>query len=456
MRNLPMKLWQQLATYRERPALWSLDAAHKPIALSHHDWIRQLQRVAAGLMSRGLEPGVRVGLVAPNSAAWLTLAVSVWLAGGCVVPLMPGRERRPTLRALARSGCDWIVARDLHAIDALRGQAGDLPEQLRWVALEDGPLPPSEQLMTLKQLDELGRHRLLRGDDKLLNRRIFDTALTQPSLILFDPDEREDPHGAFYTGEALGRMLDHLAGDALWPDDARLASLVSYGDGRAFLMSIAALFSGHALAHGDTIAALRQQLQALSPTHLMVAPEFLCGRASAWQQRVEQAPELLRKLAEPEARSSLTRALANLGASAAKRAMYEPIRQELGDALRVIYALDGHAPSPAPELLDAMGVALLGVFGLPECGISHMARQGASRPGAVGRPVQGYACKIDAAKAQEPGEILIRSEELFSGYWDQRGPRTVEAGWLRTGVRGHMEEGFLWLEPAADDESNAP
>src|SRR5690606_20892561 len=115
------------------------------------------------LMSRGLEPGVRVGIVAPNSAAWLTMAVSVWLAGGCVVPLMPGRERRPTLKCLARSGCDWIVARDLHAIDALRGQAGDLPEHLRWVALEDGPLPPSEQLMTLKQLDELGRHRLLRG-----------------------------------------------------------------------------------------------------------------------------------------------------------------------------------------------------------------------------------------------------------------------------------------------------
>ncbi|HSN84065.1 MAG TPA: AMP-binding protein, partial [Polyangiales bacterium] len=88
---------------------------------------------------------------------------------------------------------------------------------------------------------------------------------------------------------------------------------------------------------------------------------------------------------------------------------------------------------------------VLGIWGLPECGVSHLERLGARERGSVGRPVQGYVCKIADAKGEEPGEILIRSDVLFEGYWDETGPREIVDGYLRTGVEGRVESGFLFL-----------
>ena len=83
--------------------------------------------------------------------------------------------------------------------------------------------------------------------------------------------------------------------------------------------------------------------------------------------------------------------------------------------------------------------------GLPESGISHLERPGSRERRSVGRPVQGYVCKLADAKTGATGEVLVRSDVLFDGYWDGTGPRAVEDGYLRTGIEGRIESGFLFL-----------
>lgn len=454
MRNFGMKLWQQLAQHKDRVALVELDAQGQRQETTYSDWLKQLQRVCVGLMERGLEPGQRVGFSAQNCQEWLTLAMACWLVGGCVVPLMPGKERRETLRCLARSGCDWIVVRDLEGLDHLRGQAGDLPDHLQWVVLQDGTLPQAPNISTLNKLQEEGRYRLLRGADKLLTKRIYDLSWENPTLILFDPERYDDPHGAYYTGAKLAQQIDHLLGDLMW-EDARLAVLVSYGWLHGMLLSIAALMGGHTVLGAPQMGQLMANIAALDPTHLISAPSFLEGQAKRWRQRLEQAPEFLRKMVDGEERQGFTfsRTLASFSERAAQKALYEPIRQDLGAHLKAIYVIDGKLQDEAYEILESIKVSPLGIFGLPECGISHIERQGAQQHGSVGRPVQGYACKIDRAKEGEPGPIMVRSEELFVEYWDKKGPRTITEGWLETGIHGAIRGGYLYLQPEPSPEA---
>lgn len=452
MRNFGMKLWQQLAQHKDQIALVELDAQGQRHELSYSEWLKQVQRVSVGLLELGLEPGQRVGMVAQNCQEWWTLAISAWVIGACMVPLVPGRERKETLRCLARSGTDWIVVRDLEGLDHLRGQAGDLPDHLQWVVLQDGQVPQAANIHSLSKLQESGRYRLLRGADKTWTKRIYDLSWEAPALILFEPELSDDPHGAFFTARALSQQLDQLGGDLMW-EHARFASVVSYGWFHALYLGLATLLGGHTLLGAPQLGVMLSKLEQLGPTHLLSAPSFLEGQAKRWQKRLEQAPELLKRIVDPEEEAkqgfSFTKALASFSERAAQRALYEPIRQDLGDKLKVIYVIDGELPQEVQQILEAIRVDALGVFGLPECGLSHMERPGAAKRGSVGRPIQGYACKIERAKEGEPGEIFLRSEVLLSGYWDKKGPRQLQEGWLMTGQRGAIREGYLYLERAA-------
>ena len=453
MRNFAIHLWRTLAGHDDAVALRTPGDPGDPVQeLTFKAWSRQIHRLAVGLMEKGLKPGDCVGMVAQNCTDWITFAAAVWVAGGCVVPLVPGRERRETLRCLARSGCDWIVVRDRDGLDHIRGQAANLPEHLQWVLLDATGAPSAPNVHTLTAIGEAGHYRERRGGEKELAKRMFEQPLEQPVLVLFAPEPGDDPHGAFFTGPQAMGLLQGLSEDLLLEPGDRLAVILSQGWLHAFLMTFATLMAGASVASAPSLGTLIKQLHALSPTHLLTGPAFLQAQATRWQQRLEKAPEFLKKMTQEPAEASifsLSRTLGALGAGAAERVLGEPIRKDLGDSLRAIFVVEGHLSDEVHQVLGRMDISLLGLHGYPECGITHMERAGAARRNSVGRPLQGVACKIQGAKTSEPGEILIKSSSLFQGYWDEQGPRQLVQGWLHTGERGHIEEGFLFLEREA-------
>lgn len=77
----------------------------------------------------------------------------------------------------------------------------------------------------------------------------------------------------------------------------------------------------------------------------------------------------------------------------------------------------------------------------------------------AGKPLGGTEIRIIAADGQRApveaiGEILIRSDELFAGYWKQ--PEATAAalagGWLHTGDAGYLDgEGYLYIRDRMKD-----
>jgi long-chain acyl-CoA synthetase len=442
MHNFSMFLTKQLTDAKDKPALFIAQEQGAPREVTHAALMAQAQRAAMGLMEQGFEPGTRAGFVASNGDDWLLVALAVWMAGGCVVPLVPGRERRETLRCLARSGCDWIIVRDVAGLDHIRGQAANLPEHLRWLMLESANAPAVPGVMTLDAVLAAGKSRNLRGGPQLIARRMYDVPPQQPALVLFDYEPGEDPHGAIFSSGKLAIMIKLLGEDLLLPEGARVGATLSFGWFHALMMALATLGQGRALIFGATVGELVRQLPALKPTHLICGPAFVEAQAARWQERIERAPEFLKKMGEG---GGLARALGGLGERAAQLALVEPIQKDMGGNLAALYIVGGQLPDAAYEVLERAGIPALGVWGVPEAGITHMERAGAQRRGSVGRPVQGYACKVDGKKDGEPGTVLVRADTLFDGYWDQQGPRAITEGWLDTATTGRVEGGYLFI-----------
>ncbi|MFU8804480.1 MAG: AMP-binding protein [Bradymonadaceae bacterium] len=445
MRNFATHFWTRFQEAKDTTAF--ISPGEKGLEEeTYWEWTRRVQRLALGLMDAGLKPGTRLGMVAPNSQSWLDLSAAGWLVGACIVPLVPDRDRRETLRCLARSGCDWIVIRDSQARHALRGQA-NLPDHLRWVVLE-GADEDVAGLFTFQRLEESGRVKARRGGVNELARRIYDLEPELPALILFDPEPGEDPQGATYSGNKLAEMLAHLSASASFSEQSRVAVIMNYGWLSAALFTFAALLSGKTLLMAQSLSELAGNLKTLRPTHLVCGPAFLEGQAARWLDRIEKAPEFVRRLTEggqEGGSQTLNRALGLIGERAAQTLVYGPMMDDFGGKLEAIYVFEGPVPDEVFEILENTNVEVLGHWGLPECGVSHMEHRGARRRGSVGRPVEGYACKILGAKGGEEGEVLIRSDVLFDGYWAGDGPRRIEDGWLHTGVRGRIESGYLFI-----------
>jgi long-chain acyl-CoA synthetase len=71
------------------------------------------------------------------------------------------------------------------------------------------------------------------------------------------------------------------------------------------------------------------------------------------------------------------------------------------------------------------------------------------RFGTVGRPVEGCDIRLD-----EDGEILVRSDTIFSGYYkdpDATAAAFTEDGWFRTGDVGTLEDGWLTITDRKKD-----
>jgi len=107
----------------------------------------------------------------------------------------------------------------------------------------------------------------------------------------------------------------------------------------------------------------------------------------------------------------------------------------------------GGAPHPAAAItawLDA-GVPVVDGFGMSEAGtVLGMALNPsiiADKAGAAGIPAPGIELRLVGASdsdvaAGQPGELLLRGPNLFSGYWrrpDEMAKAFTEDGWFRTG-----------------------
>ena len=364
---------------------------------------RGVAGLQAGFADLGLDVGDRIGIVAANTVEF----VLGWLAaarGGFVgVPLNPGSPVPELAGELAAVGARAVVC----------GPQGITVCE----ALDRTDLPVLEHVIGPDRVAELAAHEPAAAVQR---------AAAGLAVLMFPSGPGGPPRAAMLTHGNLLANLEQVQaseGRRRGPDDVALAVLPLF-----HIFGLNVVLDGGLIAGSTIVLMDRFDAEAALAAVVEHGVTDLTGPPTMW------AGLAAAEGASPDAVATVERAAS--GAAALGPEIRKAVQERLGIALAEGYGLTETSP------VVATGV-------------------GIDAPvGSVGRPLPGVQVRIVDADGQDTyigdaGEILVRGDNVFVGYWNDPEATTAvltDDGWLHTGDIGFADEsGHVFLSDRAKD-----
>ena len=145
----------------------------------------------------------------------------------------------------------------------------------------------------------------------------------------------------------------------------------------------------------------------------------------------------------------ITNALKGVGLDI-KRKIFDEIYENLGGNLRIIVSAAAPIDKKIGKWVEDIGITFLQGYGLTETApIAALTPEYKTKVGSAGKPVICADIKINNPNEKGEGEILIKSDTLMLGYYeDEEATNEVidEQGYFHSGDIGYMDDdGYLYI-----------
>ena len=448
-RTIP-RLWREAAT-RNSGTAYLVEEADGWREVSWDEAAERVDLLANGLLARGVQKGDAFGLLARNTLEWALLDFALAHVGAVGAAIYANSSPRDAQYVLEHSEAVGVVCED----DAQRQK----------VETGGATLPSLRHVLTFADLPAL-------EDEGRAYREAHPEALDEAVAAIDEEDLFTFIYTSGTTGPPKGCMIRHrnyyamvTSGDDLpqrpHSGDVMLLYLpLAHNFGR--LMHLAGPYQGYTIAFLADPLEVARAIPEVRPTILPSVPRVYEKVHTAVTASFAEATGVKRRLIDwaldvgrresalRREHRSVPRALA-LQRLLADRLVFSKVKERLGGRLRL--PISGGAPL-APEiaeLFDALGVSIIEGYGLTECTTAATTNRSDNyRFGTVGQALPGFELRL-----ADDGELLVRSETVFAGYFKEP-EATAEVldgdGWLRTGdIATIDDDGFVTITDRKKD-----
>jgi long-chain acyl-CoA synthetase len=433
-RTIPA-LWREaVAADRDRPAYLVEHGDHWH-QLSWKDAARRVDELANGLLALGIRKGDTVAILGNTKLEWSLFDFALASVGAVGTPIYMNSSAKDARYVAEHSEAVAALVEDDTQRAKLAGL--ELEHVMTYADLED--LAARGRAFALEHPSALDEAVAAIGEDDLFTYMYTSGTTGPPKACMIT-------HLNYY---AMVAVVDDLH-DFVRPADVMLLYLpLAHNFGR--LMHLAGPYCGFTVAHLDNPMRAAEALPRVRPTVFPSVPRVYEKVHSAVVQGLEESHGVKRRLGEWALRtgyevSALRQAGSPIPAGLAlkhrlaDRLVFSKVKARLGGRLRA--GISGGAPlaKEIAEFFHAIDILILEGYGLTECtSAATVNRPDAYRFGTVGPALP--RCEL---KLGDDGELLIRSETVFAGYFkDPEATREVlgDDGWLRSGDVATIDAG---------------
>jgi long-chain acyl-CoA synthetase len=421
---------------RTAPALWRyvLERGHPTPAyleeqpegwrdVSWEEADRRVDALSRALLARGVRRGDAVAVLARTRLEWILLDWAIMSIGAVVVGLYPTNSA---------AECKYILDHS----EAVFAFVEDDEQEEKLAPLFDGPVV---------RFDDLDAFERSAGDDRP------------------EPVSEDDLATLIYTsgttGPPKGCMLSHKnlvtaairVRNTLQDENDIVLLFLPMAHSFARIAHQGASFHGSTLALVADVGRVPEALQRTHPTILPAVPRVYEKIHANVVGEIERSSGLKRAIGRWGLRVGATKSPTSLQGRLADALVLEKVRRRLGGRIRV--GISGAAPLSVDvlEFFRSLNMLVIEGYGLTETSSSLSVNDPEDyRFGTVGHAVDG--CEI---RIEDDGEILVRSDSVFMGYF--KDPEATAAvftpdGFFRTGDVGEIDaDGFVRITDRKKD-----
>jgi long-chain acyl-CoA synthetase len=413
----------------------------------------EVSRLAAGLLSLGIEMEQRVGIASNTRYEWILADLAIMCAGAATTTVYPSTNAEDTAYILSDSECRVVFAEDDDQIAKLTERKAELPHLLQVVTFTGNT--DGDWIIGLEDLAKLGDEYLAAHPDV-----IAETAEAikpdQLATLIYTSGTTGRPKGVrlrhrswVYEGAAIH------AQDILSESDLQFLWLpMAHSFGKVLLST--QLACGFATAIDGRVDKIVENLGIVKPTFMGAAPrifEKAHGRIVTMQQAEGGAKEKIFNQAfkvglavdKLQAEGKSVPLPLKLQHAVFDKLVFSKIRDRFGGRVRFFISGAAALNQDIAEWFHAAGILILEGYGLTESSAgSFVNHPDQYKYGTVGPVFPGSEVKLG-----ENDEIMIKGPGVMDGYHnlpEETQKTLTEDGWLHTGDKGSVDsDGFLTI-----------
>ncbi len=435
------------------------------MTFAHFD--ERVRRFASGLAALGMQDREPIGILGDNRPEWVIAELAAQSLRGFSLGLYPEGVVEEVAHVLTHGRVRFVVAEDQEQVDKLidlwDGGRLETVEKIIYYdprGLDKYDLP---YLMDFAEVEALG-DTWAAENPGALEAKVAAGTSDDIAILCTTSGTTGKPKLAMlthYNLMSMGRNLMEV--DPMSADDEYVSFLPLAWIGEQMIALACGLQVGFSLSFPEDASTMQLDMREIGPKVMFSPPRIWESMLSQVQVRLGDAGWVKRtvfgwgyrigdRFAEHRVRgrtpSLALRALHALADAVALR----PVRDQLG-LVRIKRAYTGGAPL-GPDVFrffHAIGVNLKQIYGQTEiCGIAVVHRDDGVKFATVGTPIPGTELKT-----ADDGEILLRSDAVFAGYYrNEEGTAAARdsQGWLHTGDAGYLDDdGHLVVIDRAKD-----
>ena len=387
----------------------------------------------------------RIVIIGENQYDWYVSYISLLIGAGLAVPVDKELPENEIENVVNRARATAVIYSP-HIKDKIKVVADKVPAVKYFIQMKsDEPL--EGRMVGFNTLIKEGKELIKKGDDSFLKIEINPEEF---KALFFTSGTTANSKGVMVNNLQLANNINAVSAYVRINENDRFFSVLplhhTYESSIGFLL---ALGNGCSIAVCQGLRYISENLKETHPTVIIAVPLLI-------ESLYKNIMKNIRKSKKEKLVSSMmqiTNVLKGLGIDI-KRKVFKEIYDGIGGNLKYVVSAAAPIDKKVGKWYTDLGVCFLQGYGLTEtCPIAAVTPEYDTRVGSAGKTIINGIIKVDNPDEKGEGELLISTNTLMIGYYeDEEATKEVievaEDGrrWFHSGDIGYVnKDGFIYV-----------